>query len=196
MISNNIADIVNSLKNGGIVIYPTDTVYSLSVDPFNEVAVKKIFSFKKRDKSKSLIIQISSISKLPYWVERISKKSLLLIEKFWPGPLTLIFKKNLKISSNAFVDTIGIRIPNNNHSLKILSEFRGLIGTSVNISGFPSIFDLKDIVKIFGNDVDFILGIGNCEKKKESTIIDCSSEKIIVLREGCIKNNIINDILI
>ncbi len=196
MISNNVNDIVNSLKNGGIVIYPTDTVYSLSVDPFNEMAIKKIFSFKKRDKSKSLIIQISSISKLPYWVEYISKKSLLLVEKFWPGPLTLIFKKNLKISSNAFVDTIGIRIPNNNYSLKILSEFRGLIGTSVNISGFPSIFDLKDVVKNFENDVDFILGIGNCKKKKESTIIDCSSEKIIVLREGYIKNNIINNILI
>ncbi len=116
-LNKNIHHALNLLNKGKIISFPTETVYGLAVNPNNNIAIKKIFLIKNRPINQHLIINIDSMQKIYYWAKEVPRAAFLLSKYFWPGPLTIIFKKKKNISNLIANKTIGIRIPNNNLTL-------------------------------------------------------------------------------
>ena len=181
-------EIVKILKNGGLVITPTDTVYGIMADATNNDAVKKVYEAKKRSFDKPLIVLVDSIEMLSDYVLEIDDKTKEIIDKYWPGPLTILFKKNDKlskyVSNNEYV---GIRRPDNKIIQDILKEFKKpVVSTSANISNHEVVSDVSKIPDELLESIDFVLDGGEINNES-STIIKIEDEKIIILREGSIK---------
>ena len=185
--NDGIKKVVEIFKNGGVIVFPTDTVYGIGCDPYNENAIKKIYEIKSRDKIKSLPVLAYSIDivKQIVMMDKLTEK---IVEKYWPGPLTLILKlkdQKLKKSLN-LEDKIAIRIPNSECTLKLLKECNLLVGTSANVSGDSSFTDPQKCIENLKNYDAFVDG-GTITSKGESTIIEIENEKIHVIREGALK---------
>ena len=184
---NGIKKSVEIIENGGIIVFPTDTVYGIGCNPYNENAVKKIYEIKSREKIKSLPVLAYSIDivKQIVIIDEFTEK---IIKKYWPGPLTLILKlkdKNLKKSLN-LEDKIAVRIPNSVCTLKLLNKCNLIVGTSANVSGDSSFTNPQECMKNVKNYDVFVDG-GTITSKGESTIIEIENEKIHVIREGALK---------
>ena len=178
---------VEIIENGGVIIFPTDTVYGIGCNPYDVNAVKKIYEIKSREKIKSLPVLASSIE-IVKQISIIDEFTEKIIKKYWPGPLTLILKlkdKNLKESLN-LEDKIAVRIPNSVCTLKLLNKCNLLVGTSANVSGDSSFTDPQKCMKNVKNYDIFVDG-GTITSKGESTIIEIENEKIHVIREGALK---------
>ncbi len=176
---------ISALSKGEIIVYPTDTLYGLGVDIYNDNAVKKIFKIKKRPKSVPLSIAVSSILELEK-IAYVDKKTILIIKHFLPGKLTLILRKKDIVSdiitSNS--EKIAIRIPSNKVALNLLEHFGPLTCTSANIHGNDTPTVINDIKMQFTNkDIAVYLDVGEI-KGKASTIVDLSTKKPKILREG------------
>ncbi|HEX7141514.1 MAG TPA: L-threonylcarbamoyladenylate synthase [Nitrososphaeraceae archaeon] len=190
------------IKNGGIIVYPTDTIYGLGCDPYNKKSVEKIFTIKKRLLNKALPIltfDIRHVEKIMFLDDRGRK----LADSFWPGPLTIIgiLKDNdIPKLITAGRQTVGMRIPNNIETLNLLKYCNFLVGTSANISNQNSCIYVEDVLKspLVGYDA---IVIGDDDKPKEpfsvkgSTIVDISASNLKIVREGVIKSETIYEIL-
>jgi L-threonylcarbamoyladenylate synthase len=175
------------IKNGGIVIFPTDTVYGIGCNPYNENAVNKIYKIKSREKIKSLPVLAYSLDTVKE-IARIDTFTEKIIKKYWPGPLTLILEltdKKLKKSLN-LDNKIAVRIPDSKCTLKLLEKCGLLVGTSANISGSPPSTDPKECLKNITN-YDVFLNGGTITSKGESTIIEIENEEIKIIRKGVLK---------
>jgi len=175
---------IQIINKGGIVIFPTDTVYGIGCNPYNKTSVEKIFEIKSRDVTKSFPILAYSIETAEKIVnfDRISKR---IVEKFWPGPLTLILKvtdKEIKKSLN-LKDKIAIRVPNHKCTLEILKKCDFLVGSSANISGKASFTNPEEGIKNL-QDYDIFVDGGIITSNGESTIIEIENEEIRIIREG------------
>ena len=175
------------IENGGIVIFPTDTVYGMGCNPYNVNAVEKIYEIKSREKIKPLPVLAYSLDTVKQ-IARIDTFTEKIIKKYWPGPLTLILeltdkklKKSLKLDNK-----IAVRIPDSKCTLKLLKKCGLLVGTSANISGNPSSTDPKECLKNIIN-YDIFLNGGTITSKGESTIIEIENEEIKIIREGVLK---------
>ena len=178
---------VEIIENGGVIIFPTDTVYGIGCNPYDANAVKKIYEIKSREKIKSLPVLVSSIE-IVKQISIIDEFTEKIIKKYWPGPLTLILKlkdKNLKKSLN-LEDKIAVRIPNSVCTLKLLNKCNLIVGTSANVSGDSSFTNPQECMKNVKNYDVFVDG-GTITSKGESTIIEIENEKIHVIREGALK---------
>jgi len=178
---------VEIIENGGVIIFPTDTVYGIGCNPYDANAVKKIYEIKSREKIKSLPVLVSSIE-IVKQISIIDEFTEKIIKKYWPGPLTLILKlkdKNLKESLN-LEDKIAVRIPDSVCTLKLLNKCNLLVGTSANVSGDSSFTDPQECMKNVKNYDIFVDG-GTITSKGESTIIEIENEKIHFIREGALK---------
>jgi L-threonylcarbamoyladenylate synthase len=188
---------VKKILDGEIIFIPTDTVYGIAANPYNNKAIKKIFSIKKRSLSNSLVLLCSNY-KMAKKYAIFNKISNNLIKKFWPGPLTLILKKTAhsKISKKWLSknNSIGIRIPDHNVPKKIIDKCKfPIFCTSANMSGKKSCRDIKDVIKNFKNEKITIINGGKTKFKKESTVIDVTENKIKILRKGYLnKKNLVN----
>jgi L-threonylcarbamoyladenylate synthase len=172
------------INQGGIVIFPTDTVYGIGCNPYNKESVEKIYKIKSRDIMKSLPVLTYSIETAEKIVEfdQFTKK---IVKKFWPGPLTVILKvtdKKIKESLN-FENKIAIRVPDHKCTLELLKKCNFLVGTSANISGNLPYTDPKECLKNLENYDIFVDG-GIITSKGESTIIEIENEQIKIIREG------------
>ena len=184
---NGIKKSVEIIENGGIIVFPTDTVYGIGCNPYDANAVKKIYQIKSREKIKSLPVLASSIE-IVKQITIIDEFTEKIIKKYWPGPLTLILKlkdKNLKKSLN-LEDKIAVRIPNSVCTLKLLNKCNLIVGTSANVSGDSSFTNPQECMKNVKNYDVFVDG-GTITSKGESTIIEIENEKIHVIREGALK---------
>ena len=192
-----IKEAVKKILEGEIIFIPTDTVYGIAASPYNNKAIKKIFSIKKRSMSNSLVLLCSNY-KMAKKYAIFNKIANNLKKKFWPGPLTLILKKKsgLKISKKWLSknNSIGIRIPDHDVPKKIINKCNfPIFCTSANISGKKSCRDIKDVVKNFKNEKITIIDGGKTKFRKESTIIDVTENKIKILRKGYLnKKNLVN----
>lgn len=184
------------IKNGGIVAFPTETVYGLGADALNEDAVKKIFIAKGRPQDNPLIVHVAS-KDINDYVEEIPTVANKLMNKFWPGPLTIIFKKKNIIPdvTSANLESIGIRMPDNDIARKLI-ELSGTViaAPSANISGRPSPTDLERCVEDLNGRVDCIIGGDNSKIGVESTIVDCTVNPPLVLRPGGITLEMLKEI--
>ena len=177
----------NVLKGGGIIAFPTDTFYGLGVNPYNTKAVEKIYSIKGRDSEKQLLLLIDSIIKLDDLTEEISEAATKLIESFWPGPLTMLFKPKPTIPKNITTGLIGIRQPGNLITRKFLAELNyPLTAPSANISGENPTTTAEQIKEHLGNKVDLILDAGICTVVEPSTLVDTTKTPVQLVRAGAI----------
>ena len=179
---------VKKLLDGEIVFIPTDTVYGIAASPYNDKAIKKIFSLKKRSYKNSLVLLCSNY-KMAKKYAIFNKTADNLKKKFWPGPLTLILKKKstLKISRKWISknNSIGIRIPDHSVPKKIINKCNfPIFCTSANISGKKSCKDIKDVLRNFKNKKITIINDDTTKFGLDSTIIDVTKNKINILRKG------------
>jgi len=178
----------NILSNGGLIIFPTETVYGIGCKFDDEEAIKKIFKIKNRPVSHPLILHIGSKSLLEKYAVDIPEDALTLAEKFWPGPLTLILKKNKVVKSvvTGGQETVGIRMPNHPVTLNIINKLgSAIVGPSANYYSRLSTTRISDIPEGLKDAVDLIVDGGHCEVGIESTIIDFSTnDTYSILREG------------
>ena len=175
------------IKKGGIIVFPTDTVYGIGCNPYNANAVEKIYEIKSREKIKSLPVLAYSLDTVKE-IARMDTFTEKIIKKYWPGPLTLILEltdKKLKKSLN-LDNKIAVRIPDSKCTLKLLEKCGLLVGTSANISGNPSSTDPKECLKNIIN-YDVFLNGGTITSKGESTIIEIENEQIKIIRKGVLK---------
>ena len=189
------ADII---KNGGIGIFPTETVYGIGADCFNSEAVERVYEAKNRPKNKAMSVLVNDISMIEEIALKISKEERIIIEKFFPGPLTIILKKNPKVSDvvTAGKDTIGVRMPQNKIALKLIEEVGRPIATpSANISDKPSGLEYSQIIKDFENKIDFFIDSGKSKIGLSSTIVKIEDGKVNILREGIITKEEIEKVL-
>jgi len=176
------------VKAGGVIIYPTDTVYGIGCDPLNDEAVKRIHEIKKRTGKPFpiLIDGVESARKLGIFDEY----SLKLACKLWPGPLTIIVKAEEKLRGSAALfggDTVGLRMPSSLQALEIIRKAGGaLIGTSANFTGEPAPRSFEKLDKRLINSVELAIDGGRCILGEPSTVIEVRNGKVRILREGAI----------
>ena len=186
-----IEEIANAIKEGKLIIFPTDTVYGIGTNAYNEEACKKIYEIKGRPSCKPLSILISDISMIEDLVENISPTEQKIIEKFWPGPLTMKFKKRKGILPDiisAGDEYVRIRLIKNGLIYKIIEKAEvPVVAPSENISGHPTGIKINNIIKELGGKVDYILDCGDYKSDEPSTIVQVEDEKVVVIREGKIK---------
>ena len=180
------------IKEGKLVLFPTETVYGIGADGLNEEAVKKIFVAKGRAQDNPLILHVSNIEMIERIAKNISTLEYKLINAFFPGPLTIILNKKDIVPKNvsANLDTVGVRMPENiiAHDLIELSN-TPIAAPSANISGRPSGTNIQDIFEELNNRVDYIIDGGETNIGLESTVIRVIEGKIHILRPGKITYN-------
>lgn len=184
-------EVEETLKNGGIVIFPTDTVYGIGCNCFSKKAIKRIFDVKSRSERKPINVLTDKVEKIENVTKNIKKEEKEIINKYMPGAVTIVLDKKEDVPDilTSGLDTIGVRIPNNKIALEILKKFENpLATTSVNISGNLPGLEINDFIKDFENKVDIIIDGGKTKIGVASTIVrvDENSE-INILREGNIK---------
>ena len=183
------------LNNGELVILPTDTVYGIHADATNIEAIKKVDEAKHSNKPHLMLV--SSIDMLEEYVLEINDLQRKLINKYWPNTLTILFKKNDKISDELTKGSeyIGVRMPNNEFLLKLISEFgKPLLSTSANITNMDVITNTSLIEEELKNKISYIYDIGELGNTA-STLIKVEYNKIVFLREGILAEQIKEDFI-
>ena len=184
------------IRDGGTVAFPTETVYGLGANALDEEAVKKIFIAKGRPQDNPLIVHVCSknISELVKEVPEVAQR---MIDKFWPGPLTIILEKNdiIPNMTSASLNTVGIRMPSSEIALKLIElSKRPIAAPSANISGRPSPTEVERCIEDLNGKVDYIIGGESSDIGVESTIIDCTVNPQLVLRPGGISFDMLKEI--
>ena len=183
------------LNKGGLVSVKAETVYGLACDPSNPEAILKLYNLKNRPSSNPLIIHVNSLDMLKDIAE-INAISSSIINFFWPGPLTLILprKKNKKVLDFAVagLNTVAVRMPASEIFLKLINKFgKPVAAPSANQSGYISSTKASHVIESFGEDIELVIDSGQSEYGLESTIIDLSSEKILIKRLGVIDKKLL-----
>lgn len=179
---------IEILKNGGIVIFPTDTAFGIGCRMDDEKAVSKLFNLRRRPPEKAVPLLASNIEMVKKYVSEFPNVAEDLAKKYWPGALTIVLKANDKVSSLVCGggDTVGFRIPNNEIIKAIISGVGiPILGPSANFAGEETPFEFEDLDKELIKLVDFVVP-GECTIKKPSTVIDCSQKPFRILREGAL----------
>lgn len=198
MIITKVDQAVSILQRGGLVGFPTETVYGLGADAQNADAVAKIFSVKQRPKQHSLIVHIADIEAMSKWARTIPEDALRLAEHFWPGPLTLILPKQAHVLDlvTANQDSIGLRIPNHPLALSLLKAFGGGVAApSANKFTHISPTSAQAVIDELGDKVDAVIEGGACAVGVESTIIDFTQAVPRLLRPGMIKVSELSEVI-
>lgn len=186
---NSIKEAAEIIKKGGLVAFPTETVYGIGANTFNEKAVRNIFKAKGRPADNPLIVHISNFNMLADVVEYIPDNAKILMDAFMPGPLTIIMKKTKSVNSviTAGLDTVAVRFPSHPVARKLI-ELSGvpIAAPSANLSGKPSPTISRHVIDDLTGRVDAIIDGGTCDAGLESTVIDCTSDIPVILRPGII----------
>lgn len=186
------------LKKGGLVAFPTETVYGLGADALNPEASKKIYEAKGRPSDNPLIVHIADIKSMEVIAENIPKEAYRLAEVFWPGPLTMILNKKEIVPYNTTggLETVAIRLPANKTARDIISRAGGFIAApSANTSGKPSPTQAKHVIDDMFGRVDMIIDGGKSTLGLESTIVDLTGTVPMILRPGCITKSMLDNVI-
>lgn len=192
------SDAASVINAGGTVVFPTETVYGLGANAYDDEAVKKIFKAKNRPSDNPLIVHISDLSMIDELVTYVSDDARKLMSEFFPGPLTLIMKKSSKVPNSVSngLDTVGIRMPSDKEANAFIRACGVPIAApSANISKRPSITSKKYLVEELSGKVDMILCSKNSTIGLESTVLDVSGDKIKLLRPGKISGEDIEKVI-
>jgi len=184
------------LTEGEIVAFPTDTVYGLGANAFYSPGIIKLFEAKGRDANKAIAVLIGDNGHLDLLTDFLSASARKLIEHFWPGGLTIVVpkKKDLPELLSAG-SSIGIRMPNHNIALELLNKFGPLATTSANLSGKNNPHNAGDVMNQLNGRVPLILDGGRCPGGVPSTVVDCSTDEVRILRPGAISHEAIDAVI-
>jgi len=180
---------IEIVKNGGVIIYPTDTAFGIGCRIDNNEAVERLFKIRKRPESKAVPMLVSSIDMAREYFDSVSPEVMMLMNTYWPGALTIVYwvnegKVNLKVRGNQ--TTIGIRMPDH---LAALSLIRGvgvpIAGPSANFHGEDTPYIYKDLDSELVKLVDYVIP-GKCSVQQSSTVVDCTKTPIQIIRQGII----------
>lgn len=174
-------------RGGGVIAYPTETFYGLCVDPFNKRAIERLFTLKGRSAKSPVSVIISDISMLEGVAAKVPPEAVLLIDKFWPGPLTIIFKASPKVPPELISSTgkIGVRVSGSPVARRLSRALSSPItATSANPSGEKPPDSAREVIEYFDGSIDLLIDGGRLPGKAGSTIIDVTGKDIRVIREG------------
>lgn len=186
---NQLDEAAECLANGGTVVFPTETVYGLGGDAFNDAAIDKIYKAKGRPSDNPLIVHISDIGDLDKLAEYVSDNCRALADKFWPGPLTMIFPKkdSVPFRVTGGLNTVAVRFPSNPIAHELIRRSNVLVAApSANLSGSPSPTICRHVVNDLNGRVDYIIDGEECEIGLESTVVDMTGDYPVILRPGAI----------
>ena len=186
------------LNLGGVMAFPTDTFYGLGATVFNRKAVSRIFKIKQRPKDKPLLTLVASAYQANSMALEITPTAEILIEKLWPGPLTILFSAHPHLPSQLTANTgkIGVRQPGSEMVRKLLSGIGfPITATSANISGTENVTTAKEVEETLGSQIDLIVDGGAAPGGKESTILDVTLSPSLLVREGAVTREEIDAIL-
>lgn len=181
--------IVEILKKGGIVAYPTETIYGLGTDALNETAIERLLRIKGRRSAKAVSILVKDTQMLHRVVSRIPAMAQAIMDRFWPGPVTMIFPASEAIPAilTAHTGTVGVRISPHPFVERLFDFFDSpLTSTSANISGETSLLEPEDIVRTFGGHVDMVIAMPEFMEGVSSTVVDVTGEKPRMVRAGAV----------
>lgn len=176
-----------AVLGGGVIAFPTDTLYGLGASLHCEEALKRVYEIKGRDPPKPLLLLVADIESLSPLVAEISGVARRLMGAFWPGPLTLVFQASDNVPRVCLGGgkTVGIRLPNSAVALALLKEVQvPLTAPSANLSGDPEPTSAQQVAANLGDRVDLILDGGPCENSRPSTLVDVTGSQPKILREG------------
>lgn len=198
-----IGEAAQSLIEGNLIAFPTETVYGLGADALNKNAVARIYKVKGRPQDHPLIVHLHTLNAIEEWVSYIPDYAIQLARDFWPGPMTLILKRSNMVGDfiTGGQDTVGIRIPDHPIALSLLKSFhelggKGIAAPSANRFGQVSPTSAAAVSEEIGeflNVADVILDGGNCQVGVESTIIDCTEDSPAILRPGAISVKMVQE---
>ncbi|MBQ7616032.1 MAG: threonylcarbamoyl-AMP synthase [Butyrivibrio sp.] len=186
------------IKNGGLVAFPTETVYGLGGDALNPESSKKIYAAKGRPSDNPLIVHVANMEDLEMIVKEVPEAARKLSKEFWPGPLTMIMNKNDRVpyETTGGLDTVAIRMPDNQIALELIRQSGGFIAApSANTSGRPSPTVARYCVEDLSGKIEMILDGGQVGIGLESTIVDLTSETPMILRPGYITLEMLKEVL-
>lgn len=189
LITESTEEAARILREGGTVAFPTETVYGLGADATNESAVRRIFEAKGRPTDNPLIVHIGDLAVLETIVESITHSARMIIENFFPGPITVVLKKQSVIPDvvSAGLDTVGVRMPSNQTAREFLKLCRVPVAApSANVSGKPSPTRWEAVKEDLEGRIDCILKGEATEIGLESTVVDCTTEPPVILRTGSV----------
>ena len=199
--SENIEKVVDAtskvLNSGGIIVYPTDTIYGIGGNAFDEEVIERVMKIKNRDREKPLLVFVKDI-KSARRIACIDSKVEKILENIWPGPVTVVLRKKdiVPYSLTGNQETIAVRIPDNEFVLKLLEHVDfPIIATSANISGEKNLFNTEEILQKFNDGKekpDLFINSGNIENTLASIIVDLTTTTPKIIRMGVVgKNNLI-----
>ena len=180
---------VKALLNGGVAAIPTDTLYGLAACAFDEAAALKVYELKGRPDGMALPLLLSEMEDARECSAEIPQAAWALMERYWPGALTLVVRKSAKVPGivTAGLDTVALRVPDHPIPREISKALGAPItGTSANLSGKPGLTSADDVRREFGDEIDFVLDGGDAPGGVASTILDVSGSEMRVLREGAV----------
>jgi len=175
-------EIINS---GGLIAFPTDTVYGLACDPWNGQAILALYEAKRRPPEKAIPVLIGDMDQLGLVTSHVSPKAFHLASLFWPGALTILFKKHGSLPPVlSRYPSVGIRMPGHPALLSLLKATGPLATTSANLSGSANLVSANDVFAQFAGRIDLVLDGGETAGDMASTVVDCTGEDLVILRQG------------
>ena len=188
---------IDILRSGGLVAYPTDTVYGLGAHAFQERAVEKVYKVKQRPRNMALPLLLADSADMAKVASRIPDLAWRLAERFFPGALTLVLWKSPAVPSivTGGGDTVAVRVPNHPIPIALIKGLCApIIGTSANLSGQPSPLTAQEVRRQLGGKVDLIIDGGRCPGAIESTVLNLTGDVPRIVREGAIPRSVIEGV--
>ncbi|HMN61682.1 MAG TPA: L-threonylcarbamoyladenylate synthase [Anaerolinea sp.] len=184
------------LRSGGLVAFPTDTVYGLACDPFSTEAVERLFDAKTRSSNKAVAVLVGSLEQIHQLTPGLGESAMKLARRFWPGALTLVVPRHPDLPENLSpYPTIGVRMPDHPFALELLRRSGPLGTSSANLSGGSNPLTAGDVLAQLDGRIDLLLDGGECPGGVPSTVVDCTTPDLKILRQGEITKEIIDSVL-
>ncbi len=181
------------LQSGGVIAFPTDTVYGIAVSAFDPAGIEKLYAIKRRENIKAIAVLIGSMGQIHLLASRMPHYATRLAELFWPGALTLVVPAlpTLPVTLSP-TPTVGVRMPDHDLLRKLIDQSGPLATTSANLSGGANSLTAEDVLAQLNGRIDLILDGGKTPGEIPSTVIDCTVEKGLVLREGALTKQVLS----
>lgn len=173
------------LASGGLVAFPTDTVYGLGAALFNPQAIDQLYAVKGRDTAKAIAVLVGSAAELAQVTGEMGPLAERLAQRFWPGPLTLVVARHPNLPANLSpLPTVGVRMPDHPAALRLLNRAGPLAVTSANLSGAPNAVTAGEVLEQLGERIHLVLDGGRTPGGLPSTVVDCTASRMVILRPG------------